>query len=134
MTKSQIKEKTRNDVVNAIYLFLVHKNGGIRKVKEETGIAQVHETAWFFANRLHAVETSLHRLAEIECDHGLTRRQEMNQEKLERRAMKLARNGIGCKVEIGGDPRGCIIKLKLKKKYTKNFYNSWDGESTVMDW
>lgn len=60
------------------------------------------------ARRLQSLARSLHRLAEHECDYGLTPRQEKRQERLEAEAGECA-GFLGLKAYIQRDPRGPAI-------------------------
>lgn len=84
-------------------------------------------------------ETTLSRLAEMECDSyfynrywkdGVNPKQERTEERIE----KYIRETIGCKVHTQRDPRGYCIRLYLKIPETNYFYNTWDGETSAINW
>ena len=61
---------------------------------------------------LRKISNSLHRLAEFQCNYGLTERQEKRQLKLERDAEELARGLMaGVRAYHQRDPRGCALYL-----------------------
>ena len=59
---------------------------------------------------LRKISNSLHRLAEFQCNYGLTERQEKRQEKLEKDAEALAWT-LGLRAYHQRDPRGCALYL-----------------------
>ncbi|USM11448.1 hypothetical protein vBCbaSRXM_3 [Citromicrobium phage vB_CbaS-RXM] len=52
----------------------------------------------------------LHKLAEADCNYGLTEAQERTVEKLEGEVAEIA-EAVGFRAECGGDPRGAVVKL-----------------------
>lgn len=75
-------------------------------------------------NELGKVATSLHRLAEHECNYGLTPRQDKRQDALSDRARELA-NKMGLAIYIQGDPRGCPLYLiPADGQHHESDYNS----------
>ncbi len=101
---------------------------------------------------LHRAETTLTRLNENECNGWPTWRNgqmvydwneaqyKKEAAQAERIAQRIARlvadtSGGRVTVEFGGDPRGCAIHLHLPADADGHkVYNSWDGESWVLDW
>ena len=79
--------------------------------------------------KLHRYETILHRLAEDACERELTASEIRREENTEDQVNALAAL-LGFTVEFKSDPRGCAIRFILPSK----IYNSWDGESWVLDW
>lgn len=61
---------------------------------------------------LAGIAAALHRLAEHECNYGLTPRQEKRRERLEAKAREIAK-GWRVSIEFQGDPRGRPISLDL---------------------
>lgn len=70
---------------------------------------------------LGEIADKLHRLAEAECNYGLTPRQEKRRERLQENARDIAK-GWGVPIEFQGDPRGRPISLDLGGPS-----NSWGG-------
>mgnify|MGYP001572816579 CR=1 FL=1 len=62
---------------------------------------------------------SLHSLAEVECNTGLSPRQEKRKEKLQALILELLPTA-----KFSGDPRGYCVKIGLKS----GRYNTWGGK------
>lgn len=73
--------------------------------------------------KLMAHGATANRLAVTMCNHDLTHLEERCQEQLPRRvADTLAEFKLkGIKAKIGGDPRGCTLKLVLPSRRTNDF-------------
>jgi hypothetical protein len=54
--------------------------------------------------------TAIHKLAEHDSNYGLNASQEKRRDKLAAECVKIGEL-LGFKVETGGDPRGCVVKL-----------------------
>lgn len=70
---------------------------------------------------LGEIAGKLHRLAEHDCNYGLTPRQQKRRERLEAKAREIAK-GWRVPIEFQGDPRGRPISLDLGGPS-----NSWGG-------
>lgn len=70
---------------------------------------------------LARISAQLHRLAEHDCNYGLTPRQQKRRERLEADARAIAK-GWRVPIEFQGDPRGRPISLDLGGPS-----NSWGG-------
>lgn len=126
MTKQQIKNKER--FVSAI---LAYANAHEKELDYLEAVAA--------AEYIHRNETTLSRLAEMECDsyyYNLYWKDGVNpkQERTEKRMEKYIRETIGCNVRFDRDPRGFAIKLYLKCPETNYYWNVWDGETTGANW
>lgn len=126
MTKEQIRNKER--FVSAI-LAAAEANGKELSYLEAIAAAE----------HIHRNETTLSRLAEMECDsfyYNYFWKDGVNpkQERAERRIEKYIRETIGCKVHTQRDPRGYCVRLYLKCPETGYFYNTWDGETSAANW
>ena len=53
---------------------------------------------------------ALHRLAERDCNYGLTEAQEKRKERLQGEVCEIA-EAVGFRAETGGDPRGAVVRL-----------------------
>lgn len=53
---------------------------------------------------------ALHKLAEHDCNYGLTPPQEKRQERLRAEVAEIA-EAVGFRAETGGDPRGAVVRL-----------------------
>jgi hypothetical protein len=53
---------------------------------------------------------SLHKLAEHDCNYGLSEAQERRAEKLKGEVVEIAK-AVGFEVKTGGDPRGAVVVL-----------------------
>jgi hypothetical protein len=84
------------------------------------------------ADRLHRLETTLSRLAGDESNHPTY--DATKQERLERLAESIITNAVGCKAYTQRDPRGFAIRMYLIDEDGRKFYNSWDGETTGLNW
>lgn len=84
------------------------------------------------ANRLHRLEVRLGHLAEDECNYP--EYDEAKQERLEKLAEKIIAEEIGCKCYTQRDPRGYAIRMYLTDETGAKWYNSWDGETTGLNW
>ncbi len=62
----------------------------------------------------------LHRFAEDDCNRGLSPTEEDQIESIRARMMKLL-GKYGVEPIFGGDPRGCVFKLKLPSGETNDF-------------
>jgi len=84
-------------------------------------------------NKLHRYETSLHTIAEIWCQENISdseiKRIEKRETSIENKVKEIAEH-LGFKVKFQNDPRGMSIRFILPSGY----YNSWDGETWVIDW
>lgn len=67
---------------------------------------------------LKKISQSLHKLAEADCNFGLTKRQETRKANLIEKAQELA-SEIGLTIYHQGDPRGCALYL-LSQDMNKN--------------
>lgn len=126
MTKEQHKNKER--FVSAI-MAAAEANGKVLSYMDAIGVAEY----------IHRNETTLSRLAEMECSeyaYNLYWKDGVNpkQERAEKRIEKYIRDVIGCKVHTQRDPRGYCIRLYLKCPETGFFYNTWDGETSATNW
>lgn len=126
MTKEQIRNKER--FVSAI-LAAAEANGKELSYLEAIAAAEY----------IHRNETTLSRLAEMECDsfyYNYFWKDGVNpkQERAEKRIEKYIRETIGCKVHTQRDPRGYCVRLYLKCPETGYFYNTWDGETSAANW
>ena len=52
----------------------------------------------------------LHKLAEADCNYGLSEAQERAQAKLQAEVCEIA-EAVGFRAETGGDPRGAVVRL-----------------------
>lgn len=84
------------------------------------------------ADRLHRIETTLSRLAEEQCSYP--EYDEAKQERLEKLALKIIDETIGCEAYTQRDPRGFCIRMHLIDYEGDRFYNTWDGETTGLAW
>ena len=126
MTKNQIAAKQR--FISAI---LAYADAHEKELSHMDAIAA--------ADYIHRNQTTLSRLAEMECDYyfyNLYWKNGVNpkQERTEKRIEKYIRETIGCNVHTQRDPRGYCIRLYLKCPETGYFYNTWDGETTAANW
>lgn len=87
---------------------------------------------WALANRLHRLEATLSRLAEDECCSE--NYDKAKQEHIENLAEKLIRENIGCNCYTQRDPRGFCIRLYLVDEDGRKWFNTWDGETTGLNW
>lgn len=120
MTKTQIKNKER--IAIAVTKYANAHNKPITLTE-----------AYTIIEYLHRLETTLSRLAETECC-DLRFYDEAKQERTEKRAEKYIAEKIGCKCHTQRDPRGFCIRLYLKDKSTDLFFNTWDGETSGLNW
>ena len=74
-------------------------------------------------------ESALHRLAERECNFGLTDKEQHREESIERKVCAIA-DELGFRVTFNGDPRGGAIRFILPNRES----NSWDGETWGIYW
>lgn len=86
------------------------------------------------ANRLHRLETTLGRLAEIGCCRDMSAFEEAKQERLENLAERLVRENLGCDCYTQRDPRGYAIRMYLTDEEGNKWFNMWDGETTGLAW
>lgn len=100
--------------------------------------------------QLHRWEATLTRLSENQCngwysplkgyydwDAEQSDRELAQAERIEKRVTRLVEDGRhpGVTVDFQGDPRGGAIRLLLPADAEGHrVYNSWDGESWVIDW
>lgn len=85
-----------------------------------------------FANRLHRLESTLSRLAEDACNYPVY--DEAKQNRIEKLAERIIAEVIGCKCYTQRDPRGYCIRLYLQDEDGRPWFNSWDGETTGLNW
>lgn len=85
-----------------------------------------------FAERLHRLETTLHRLAEDECNYPVY--DEAKQERIEKLAERLIKETLGCDCYTQRDPRGFCIRMYLVGDNGMKWVNTWDGETSGLDW
>ena len=79
-------------------------------------------------DKLHRYETTLHRIAEIQCsvemseevEARIAKKEENTEKKIKAIAQKL-----GFEVDFNGDPRGGAIRFRLPDRSS----NNWDGET-----
>lgn len=126
MTKKQFRNKER--FITAI-MAAAEANGKELSYLEAIGVAEY----------IHRNETTLSRIAEMECSEQSYNRYwkdgvNPKQERAEKRIEKYIRETIGCEVYTQRDPRGYCIRLYLKRPETGYFYNTWDGETSAADW
>lgn len=62
----------------------------------------------------------LHRFAEDDCNRGLTKPEQEQVDSIQARMAKLL-SKYGVEPIFGGDPRGCVFKLKLPSGQTNDF-------------
>lgn len=120
MTKQEFANKTaviRHMIDTAIY------NG---KKPENTMVI------YDLAARLHRLETTLNRLACDQCNYP--EYDSAKQERIEKLAEKLIAENIGCKCYTQRDPRGLCIRMYLVDDEGRPWFNSWDGETTGLNW
>ena len=84
------------------------------------------------AKRLHRLEATLGRLACDQCNYPVY--DEAKQERLENLAESIIAEAIGCKCYTQRDPRGYCIRLYLQDTDGRPWFNSWDGETTGLNW
>ena len=80
---------------------------------------------WEDGIELDKIARSLHHLAEVGCNYGLTKRQETREANLEKKALAIA-DKYGFEIDFNGDPRGFPIYIHLPD----GSYNSWGGQET----
>ena len=85
-----------------------------------------------FAERLHRLEATLHRLAEEECMSETY--DQAKQIRIEKLAENLIREHIGCECYTQRDPRGCAIRMYLVDWEGNKRFNTFDGETTALAW
>jgi len=84
------------------------------------------------AKRLHRLESTLSRLACDQCNYPVY--DAAKQSRLEALAVRLISDNIGCKCYTQRDPRGFCIRLYLQDEDGRPWFNSWDGETTGLNW
>lgn len=84
------------------------------------------------AARLHRLETTLNRLACDQCNYP--EYDSAKQERIEKLAIKLITENLGCKCYTQRDPRGLCIRMYLVDDEGRPWFNSWDGETTGLNW
>ena len=84
------------------------------------------------AKRLHRLEATLSRLACDQCNYPVY--DAAKQERTETLAERLITEAIGCKCYTQRDPRGFCIRLYLQDEDGRPWFNSWDGETTGLNW
>lgn len=62
------------------------------------------------ALKLGFLGANLQQLAVLDCNEGLSERQERSESRYREQFTEIA-EGLGFGVEFGGDPRGCVAKL-----------------------
>ena len=81
---------------------------------------------YFELNRidsLKSIQKSLHKLAELDCNYGLTPKQEKREQSLIKKAEVIA-SEINCNLYYQGDPRGCALWLVCEDdKKSRNYTN-----------
>lgn len=86
---------------------------------------------------LHRQESTLTRLNEMVCSIEMDEKTEIKVQKrienAERRAEQFL-SDYGIKISTQRDPRGCAVRLHLKDFTDDKYFNSWDGETTVLCW
>lgn len=86
-----------------------------------------------FCDLLHRYETTLHRIAEIQCSVEMTEKEETRINKKEETIEKKVQNIAGLlrfKVNFNSDPRGGAIRFVLSSGRS----NGWDGETWGIYW
>ena len=115
---------------------LIMRKRGIINAMCATAAANGKPCNWFamerFANRLHRLETTLHRLAEDEC--CCPTYDSAKQERFENLAERLITETLGCKCYTQRDPRGYAIRMYLVDDDGRKWFNTWDGETTGLAW
>jgi hypothetical protein len=95
-----------------------------------------NEYKWYemeaIADRLHRIEATLSRLAEEQCNYPVY--DSAKQERLEKLALKIISDTIGCKAYTQRDPRGYCIRMYLIDENGDKWFNVWDGETTGLAW
>jgi hypothetical protein len=76
---------------------------------------------------LAQIGRALHRLAEIECNGELTRKQRVRQANLLGQAITVLLAYRGVSVQASGDPRGYCLRLK----FPHGEQNNWAGDFGV---
>lgn len=66
--------------------------------------------AAYVADLLVKRAEQLHKLAEHDCNFGLSEAQEKRKERLQEQVREIA-EAVGFRVETGGDPRGAVVRL-----------------------
>ena len=84
-------------------------------------------------------EHKLQKLAAMATDGTYYKKYWINgvnpeQEKYEKHIIEYIKNMIGCECYTQRDPRGLIIRLYLNTPENNYFYNSWDGETSGINW
>lgn len=83
------------------------------------------DKVWHVAKLIMRNAATLQRLAEMACNRDLTASEEKREQTAERHLRDAVSQLPGLSViEIGGDPRGYVVKLKLPS----GAYNTWGGE------
>lgn len=80
--------------------------------------------------------TSLHRLAEINCNQGLTPAQEKRDDELEQLVIDNVKylsqhTGVEIRAIFNGDPRGPAVKLQLPEEH-RVAYDCFGGEGVCV--
>lgn len=118
MTKKDLINQ--NQVVHAMMCAAAENNRGPVFYEEMLKVAK----------RLHRIETTLRRLAIMQCsDRRFGQAEKARFQRLEALALRIFHEATGCDCHCQNDPRGAIIRMHLPK-----FYNSWDGETTILNW
>lgn len=86
------------------------------------------------AEYIHRAETSLNRLACMECGEEceynyFMRYYKDKRERIEKRIEKYIRDTIGAECYTQRDPRGYCVRI-----YTKKYWNVADGETMAANW
>ena len=84
------------------------------------------------ARRLHRLEVTLSRLACDQCNYP--EYDAAKQARLEKLALRLIDERIGCKAYTQRDPRGYCIRMYLQDETGRAWFNSWDGETAALNW
>ena len=121
MNKQQRKYIEKRQIVSAMCATAEANGNGCKWYEMEA-----------IADRLHRIETTLGRLAEEQCNYPVY--DEVKQGRLEKLALKIIRDTIGCKAYTQRDPRGYCIRMYLIDENGDKWYNVWDGETTGLAW
>lgn len=129
-TKADEMRQRRTNVETAIQKYIKYYGKG-RPYDEDT--------VQTIVRYLITQENRLCRIAEDECDENLYNKYWIDgvnpeQERLEKLTVAYIEKHIGCKCYTQRDPRGMMIRLYLNKAKTGYFSNSWDGETTGINW
>ncbi len=99
-------------------LVLSEQDEHISVVSTETSVLRRQVVA--DVRELILASRRLHRFAEDDCNRGLTQPEQQQVESIQARMLKLL-GKYGVEPIFGGDPRGCVFKLKLPSGETNDF-------------